>query len=177
MVKEYFKSLSITSTTSVESGFYDDEEVREEGGVSEAHIGKTVKEILCSASEESRLICGWKEVIDHLNETEYPEHSLFFFLVPIDDKLSHMQEVMTRAFCLANDIYVVQLDSIENFNKILGSDKSSTHACALLQRSSAMKVQDADDEIEFTQLENDIIDYCEEFWCDPIQPIVRLPQD
>ncbi|KAG5678245.1 hypothetical protein PVAND_007937 [Polypedilum vanderplanki] len=45
---------------------------------------------------------------------------------------------------------------------------------------ATMKIQNPDDELdldEYTELENDIIDYCEEFWCEPIQPIVRLPQD
>ena len=182
MVKEYFKSLSNTSTTSVESGIFDvditsDDEydLRQEV----VHVGEKVKEILSEAQNENRLICGWKDTIKYLNETENPEHSLFFILVPSnsDDKLSHMQEVMTRAFCLENDIYVIQIDSIEKFNSILST--KSYHTCALIQRSSIIKIEHPDDEIdldEFSELENDLIDYCEDNWSARVQPIIRLPE-
>lgn len=176
MVKEYFKSLSNTSTTSVDSGVFDVDILTSDD---EIHIGQKVKEVLSEAQKEQRLICGWKDTIKHLNETENPEHSLFLILVPscTDDKLSHMQEVMTRAFCLENDIYVIQIDSTEKLSSIL--DTKSYHSCALIQRSSTMKIEQSDDEIdldEFTQLENDLIDFCEDNWHEPIQPVIRLPE-
>lgn len=176
MVKEYFKSLSNTSTTSVDSGVFDVDILSSDD---EIHIGQKLKEVLSEAQKEHRLICGWKDTIEHLNETENPEHSLFFILVPssTDDTLSHMQEVMTRAYCLENDIYVIQIDSTEKFNSILGT--KSYHSCALIQRSSTMKIEQPDDEIdldEFTPLENDLIDFCEDNWLEPIQPVVRLPE-
>jgi ribosomal protein L7Ae-like RNA K-turn-binding protein len=181
MVKEYFKSLSNTSTTSVESGIFDlDSSSDDEYDLrQEVNIGEKVKEILSEAQNENRLICGWNETIKYLSETEKPEHSLFFILVPskADDKLSHMSEVFTRAFCLENDIYVIQIDSIDKFNSILGT--KSHHSCALIQRSSTMRIEHPDDEIdldEFSELENDLIDYCEDNWSARIQPIVRLPE-
>lgn len=180
MVKEFNKSLSNTSTTSVESGIFDDFESDEIENL--VPVGETVKDILREALSESRLIKGWKSAINYLNETEFPEHSLFFFLVPTangSDCISHMQEVMMKAFCLDNDIYVIQLDSAEKLNKILGSAKSENHQCALVQRSAALKCQNQDDGIDlddFSELENSLIDYCEEFWSEPLQPIVRLPE-
>lgn len=181
MVKEYYKSLSNTSTTSVESGIFDVDIITSDDEDIEVHIGQKVKEILCEAQKESRLICGWKDTIKYLNETENPEHSLFLILIPsssTDDKLSHMQEVMTRAYCLENDIYVIQIDNMEKFNSILGNTKQN-HSCALIQRSSTMKMQNPDDEIdldEFTPLENDLIDYCEDNWLEPVKSIIRLPE-
>ena len=180
MVKEYFKSLSNTSTTSVESGIFDVDCTSDDeyDFRHEVHVGEKVKEILNEAQSDNRLICGWKDTINYLNETENPEHSLFFILVPSnsDDKLSHMQEVMTRAFCLENDIYVIQIDSIDKFNSILGTN--SHHSCALIQRSSTMKIEHPDDGIDlddFSSLENNLIDYCEDNWSERIQPVIRLP--
>ncbi len=182
MVKEFNKSLSNTSTTSIESGIFDvDFEPDDAPEVVTQPISETVKEILHEARSESRLVCGWKNVISHLNETEYPESSLFFFLVPNannGDCISHIQEVMMKAFCLDNDIYVIQLDSVEKLNSIIGSAKSENHQCALVQRSSVLKcLQDEGIDLEeFTELENALIDYCEEFWSEPVQPIIRLPE-
>jgi growth arrest and DNA-damage-inducible protein len=185
MVKEFNKSLSNTSTTSVESGIFDvDFEPNELDFETKCAvpIGETVKEILTEANNESRLICGWKSAINYLNETEYPEHSLFFFLVPSannSDCISHIQEVMMKAFCLDNDIYVIQLDSVEKLNALLGSAKNENHQCALVQRSSILKCQNQEDEIdldEFSEIENALIDYCEEVWTEPVQPIIRLPE-
>jgi len=178
MVKEYFKSFSNTSTTSVDSGIFDVDNIINNDDT-EVHIGQKVKELLREAKCESRLICGWKDTIKYLNETENPEHSLFLILVPssTEDKLSHIQEVMTRAFCLENDIYVIQIDSAQKFNLILG--EKTHHSCALIQRSSILKFTTQEDEFEldeFTSLENDLIDYCEENWLEPVQPIIRLPE-
>jgi hypothetical protein len=180
MVKEFNKSLSNTSTTSVESGIFDIDFIPDDEFEVES-IGETVKKVLCEAQEESRLICGWKDAIRYLNETDFPEHSLFFCHVPCskDDSIAHIQEVMMKAFCLDHDIYVIQLDSEEKLNKLLGGSAKESHKCALVQRSSSLKCQNADDEIdldEFSQLENLLIDHCEEFWYDQIQPIVRLPE-
>lgn len=180
MVKEFNKSLSNTSTTSIESGIFDldFEEIE-----SSTTIDETVVEILKSAKSESRLISGWKSSIKYLNETENLEHSLFFFMVPSDgekrDCIAHIQEVMMKAFCLDHDIYVIQLDSAEKLNKLLGSAKNENHECALVLRSSVLNCQTVEDEIdldEFTSLENALIDHCEDFWTEPVQPIIRLPE-
>lgn len=183
MVKEFNKSLSNTSTTSVESGIFDIDYVPDdEFELSELSltVGETVKKVLSDAQEESRIICGWKSAIKYLSETEYPEHSLFFFLVPCAedacDSITHIREVMMKAFCLDNDIYVIQLDCAEKLNAILGS--AGNYQCALIQRTSTLKCQHPDDGIdldEFTELEDSLIDYCEEFWYEPTQPIIRLP--
>lgn len=185
MVKEFNKSLSNTSTTSIESGIFDiDFEADEISSLSSDNlvsIGGTVKKVLSDAQKESRLIGGWKNAINYLNETDFIEHSLFFFFVPHDgtDSISHMREVMMKAFCQEHDIYAIQLDSVNKLNKILGSSKSDFQ-CALIQRSSTLKCENPDDGIDlddFTDLENSLIDYCEEFWYEPIQPIIRLPED
>ena len=182
MVQGFTKLQSNRSLDSIESGVFDmNESIMESINVSSCHkmnIGDAVKEILIEAQEESRLICGLNNASKYLKETEYPEHSLFFFIAPSSgDSLTHMQEVFLQAFCFENDIYIVKLDSAEKLNKVLGSKRSDT--CALVQRSAVLDLKSFDDEVDtnkFSELENILIDHCEDFWSEPIQPIIRLPE-
>lgn len=179
MVKEFNKSFSNTSTTSVESGVFDLGDSYEMPSGLKLSIGDAVKEILLEASEESRLICGLNNASKFLKDTEYPEHSLFFFIAPSNgDSVSHMQEVMLQAFCFENDIYIVKLDCSKKLNSVLGS-KLRDNTCALVQRSAVMDLKSTNDEIDlnkFTELETVLIDHCEDFWSEPIQPIIKLPE-
>jgi growth arrest and DNA-damage-inducible protein len=178
MVKEFNKSFSNTSTTSVESGVFDLDDSFETPSGLKLTIGDAVKEILMEADKENRLICGFNDASKYLKETEYPEHSLFFFIAPSNgDSVSHMHEVLLQAFCFENDIYIVKLDSADKLNSILDS-KDRGVTCALVQRSAVMDMKTEHDEIDlekFTELENILIDHCEDFWSEPIQPIIRLP--
>lgn len=179
MVKEFNKSFSNTSTTSVESGVFDLGDSYEMPSGLKLSIGDAVKEILLEASEESRLICGLNNASKFLKDTEYPEHSLFFFIAPSNgDSVSHMQEVMLQAFCFENDIYIVKLDCSKKLNSVLGS-KLRDNTCALVQRSAVMDLKSTNDEIDlnkFTELETVLIDHCEDFWSELIQPIIKLPE-
>ena len=179
MVKEFNKSNSNTSTTSVDSGIFDVEDYVETAAGLKINIGDAVKEILSDAQKENRLISGLNNVSKYLKDTENPEHSLFFFIVPSSngDSLTHMQEVVLQAYCLENDIYIMKLDSSKKLNKILGLNRCDT--CALVQRSAVKDLKKIDDEIDlekFTELENLLIDHCEDFWTEPIQPVVKLPE-
>jgi growth arrest and DNA-damage-inducible protein len=184
MVKEFNKSFSNVSTTSIESGvcdlYFDDEETWENANsIDKMTLGDTVKQILKDANNESRLICGLSKVSEYLNSTEYPEHSLFFFIAPSanSDSVTHMSEIVLQSFCFEYDIYIVKVDSAQKLNKILGSDSCDT--CALVQRSASIDpdlVDDAIDLDKFTELENTLIDHCEDFWSEPVQPIIRLPE-
>lgn len=175
MVKEFNKSHSNTSTTSVESvesGVF-------EMGSSEVpmNIGDTIKMILEDAQKNGRLICGLNDAAKHLTETEEPENSLFFFVAPsnVGDHSSHMSSIFLRAFCFENDIYIIQVDSAEKLNRILGS--KSNHTCALVQRTLLIHDKNQSQIYEtFTELETALIDHCEDFWDEPVQPIIRLPE-
>jgi hypothetical protein len=181
MLKKFNKSLSNTSNTSVESGIFDvDYNTEDEFESAPLTVAARVNKVLSDAKKESRIICGWKNTIEHLCETENPKHSLFFFIVPCanDDPTTHMRETFMRAFCYDHDIYVVQLDSVETFNVLLGRQKDEAfYQCALVQRSSALKCQHPDmgiDLDDFTKLEDSLIDYCEEVWYEKTQPITTL---
>ena len=135
MVKEYTKSLSNTSTTSVDSGIFDLSDDSTTDMTKDMSIGEAVKKILNDAKSDNRLIFGVKNARNHFNETENPEHSLFFFMAPTKDHTTHMSTILLKAFCFENDIYTVQLDSAEKLSRIINSDGAS---CALVQRSDVI---------------------------------------
>lgn len=170
MVKEYTKSLSNTSTTSVDSGIFDVDLTQSDDNATEMtkdmSIGEAVKKILTDAKSDNRLISGVKNAIKHLNETENPEHSLFFFMAPTKDHTIHMSTILLKAFCFENDIYTVQLDSEDKLSRIINSDGTS---CALVQRSDV--INDV-----YNKFETILIDHCEDFWDEVVQPIIRLPE-
>lgn len=168
MTKGYTKSLSNTSTTSVDSGIFDidislsdkDEPQRE------MNIGEAVRKILLDASGDKRVIAGVKSAIEFLNETENPEHTLFFFMAPTVDHTTHMSAILLKAFCFENDIYIVQLDSMEKLSRVINVEGTS---CALVQRA------DIENDV-YTNEETMLIDHCEHFWNEVVQPIIRLPE-
>jgi ribosomal protein L7Ae-like RNA K-turn-binding protein len=161
MVLEYNKSLSNTSTSSVESGFFEMESSEQKEKVKKMNIGEAVKEVLVAAKAQSRIICGLKSVTKHLNETENPEDSLFFFIVQSGDHTTNMSSILLKAFCFENDIYIIQLDSEHKLSRILCEQSN----CALVQRSAVC-----------TNSEDVLIDHCEDFWHELVQPIIRLPE-
>jgi growth arrest and DNA-damage-inducible protein len=86
-------------------------------------------------------------------------------MAPTRDHTAHMNSILLRAFCFENDIYIVQLDSAEKLSKILNT---SDVTCALVQRSNI-----ASDTYNFA--ETMLIDHCEDFWDEVVQPIIKLP--
>lgn len=139
------------------------------------NIGETIREILVDAKKTNRLISGLSNVSKYLKETEHPEQSLFFFIVPSPEgnSLTHMQEVVLQSYCFENDIYIVKLDSIEKLNEILGLEQG-IETCALVQKLPQIDRNQTRKE-KYTTLELVLIDHCEDFWDEPIQPIIRLP--
>jgi growth arrest and DNA-damage-inducible protein len=177
MVVEYTKSHSNISTTSVESGIFEmDLNEMERSKGSSQNIGETVRKTLLEAKEQKKLIFGSNNIANNLS----PIDSLFFFTAPInqEDHASHLASVLVKAFCMENDIYIIQIDSAEKLSRILGS--KSVENSALVMRSKTFNVDDNLDEAfneeSFTDNENILIDYCEFFWKEPVQPIVKLPE-
>lgn len=179
MVKEFNKSLSNTSTTSIESGIFDMYD-SESGSLTSdqiTNVGETIEYMLIEAQKTDRLICGLKEAAKYLTETEIPENSLFFFVAPskVGDYEAHMSSIFLQAFCFERDIYIIQLDSAQKLSRILGLKEC--HTCALVQRTIPISEEHEDIiQEEFTDIENELIDHCESFWSEPIQPIIKLPE-
>lgn len=138
-------------------------------------IGETIKEILLEAQKENRLISGLSNASTYLKESENAEHSLFFFIVQssTSDSLAHIQEVILQSFCFENDIYIIKLDSVEKLNKILGSEQRCD-TCALVQKLSQNKGQSRKE--KYTERETILIDHCEDFWDELVQPVIKLPE-
>lgn len=141
----------------------------------EMTIGETIKEILLVAQMENRLICGLSNASSYFKESENAEHSLFFFIAQssTSDSLAHIQEVILQSFCFENDIYIVKLDSVAKLNKILGCEQGCD-SCALVQKLPQTKNQSRKE--RYTELENILIDHCEDFWDELVQPVIKLPE-
>lgn len=140
-------------------------------------LGDAVKIILEEAKKENRLICGLDNVSRYLKEVDHPENSLFFFMTPSVsvESVTHMTEVVLQSFCFENDIYIVKLDCHAKLSNILNCGHQQV-TCALIQK----KLESASDGrrgVKNTRFEEILIDHCEDFWDEPVQPIVRLPDD
>lgn len=169
MVKDYAKSHSNTSTTSVESGIFDMEMPlsKEEEEMEKLNIGEIVEKILIDANKCGRLISGLNNAVSHLNETESSEDTLFFFMAPTRDHTAHMSTILLKAFCFENDIYIIQLDNADKLAKIINVEGAQ---CALVQRSTSNKNEVC------SVLEEVLVDHCEEFWYEVMQPVIKLPE-
>lgn len=63
-----------------------------------------------------------------------------------------------------------QIDSAEKLSRLLGS--TTLQSCALVQ-----KTMSADHQHEIlSKVEDQLVDYCEEHWEDPVKPVVKLPE-
>lgn len=134
------------------------------GSGTKTPTGKTLQSVLIRADLESRLIIGLSSAINQLSVQ--PEETLFCILITPQkgDCATHMQEVLLKAFCFENDIYILQVDSAEKLGRLL--NVSSCDSCVLVQRS-ASTVNSASEEA--------LIDFCEVYWDAPTQPVVALP--
>lgn len=132
-------------------------------------VGKNLRTVLEKAQSESRVVVGLSAAVKHLSVA--PEESLFCVLAPPKkgDSATHMHEVLLQAFCFENDIYIIQVDSAEKLGRLL--NVNSFEACVLVQKSH---LQGSTEEF-ISQAEDAMIDYCEEYWDAPKQPIVQLP--
>lgn len=137
------------------------------------NIGEAVKICLLEAQKENRLVCGLDNVSIFLKEIDQPENSLFFFITPSTeiDSMTHIQEVILQSFCFENDIYIVKLDNSEKLSQILNLEHRVS--CALIQKKSANASYK---ENNISNVEKMLIDNCEDFWDEPIQPIIKLPE-
>lgn len=166
MVKEY---ATQTSTISVESGIFDMEMPSLKEEMQKMSIGEIVEKILIDANKEGRLISGLNNAAKYFNETETPEDSLFFFMAPARDSTTHMSTILLKAFCFENDIYCVQLDNADKLSKIINCEGVT---CALVQRSIVNKREDE----KCSVTEEILIDTCEDFWDEIVQPVIKLPE-
>lgn len=78
------------------------------------NLSKAVRNSLWTAQTENRVITGLTAAVKSLSSM--PEDALFCFLAPPmkGDTASHMHEVLLKAFCFENDIYIIQVRREKN---------------------------------------------------------------
>lgn len=129
-------------------------------------IGHKIRTALWCAQVEKRLIIGLNEAVKMLSKA--PNNSLFCILAPakVGDTSTHIQEVLLKAYCYENDIYIIKVDAAEKLTRILGTRQ--IQSCCLIQKS-------IDNASDITAIEGELTDYCEEIWNEPIEIIIDLP--
>lgn len=143
------------------------------------NAGKLVKKALVQAKIENRLIVGLSQIGRFLAQDQV-NTPIFCLMTPArsGDCATHMHEVLLKAYCLENDIYIIELDSAEKFNRVL--DSPQFESCALIFANPAgdsdCEGSFLDEDYKMTKSERKLVDYCEDHWNDSQHSMVRLPE-
>jgi hypothetical protein len=142
-------------------------------------VGESVKKALLQAKSEDRLIVGLSEIVKILSKRSDEEIPIICLMAPpkAGDYGTHMQEVLLKAYCFENDIYIVHLDSSVKLSRIV--DSIELESCAMICASSGDSDCEGsflDVDFGYTKAENVLVDHCEKFWNSSEQPIVKLPE-
>ena len=141
-------------------------------------VGSLVRTSLIQANLEKRLIVGLAEICRFLAQDK-GSIPIFCLMTPprSGDCATHMHEVLLKAFCLEHDIYIIELDCAEKFNRILDSRFES---CALILANPAgdsdCEGSFLDEDFQMTKSERKLVDYCEAHWNDSEHSTIRLPE-
>lgn len=84
-------------------------DTQQESPHAKENVAKELEKALKMAQKESRVVIGVPAAVKFLSAA--PEDSLFCILAPpkMRDSATHIQEVLLKAFCLENDIYIIQV--------------------------------------------------------------------
>lgn len=137
-------------------------------------IGYTVSKALQQAKNDERLVVGLSQAVKTLSNE--PEDTLFCVLAQPKpgDSATHMQVILLEAYCYENAIYTIKVDSLEKMSGIVGASK--LESCALIQRHQYDDAQ-PQHKLKFLELEERLIDHCEDYWDAQHQPVIRLPDE
>lgn len=139
-------------------------------------IGSICSKALRYAKQQDRLIVGLSQAIKTLSND--PEDTMFCILAQPKpgDSAAHMQVILLEAFCYENGIYTVKVDDTEKLSAIVGAPKLET--CVLMQRfKHKTNTNNQPLKLKFFDLEEKLIDHCEDYWDSQHQPIIRLPDE
>lgn len=146
---------------------------------SEEATGSLVKKALVQAKLERRLVVGLAQIGRFLAQNQMNIPILCLMTPPrTGDCATHMHEVLLKAYCLENDIYIVELDSAEKLNRILESPQLESCAliCANPAGDSDCEGSFLDEDFQMTKIERKLVDYCEDHWNDSEHSTIRLPE-
>lgn len=142
-------------------------------------IGSICDRALRNAKNQDRLIVGLTQAIKTLSND--PEETMFCVVAAPKpgDSAAHMQVILLEAFCYENGIYTIKVDDAEKLSTIVDAPKLEN--CVLIQRfqhnNSHKTSKPQPLKLKFFDLEEKLIDYCEDYWDAPGKPIIRLPDE
>lgn len=152
-------------------------------------IGSLCDRALRNAKTEDRLIVGLTQAIKTLSND--PEETMFCVLAQPKpgDSAAHMQVILLEAFCYENGIYTIKVDDAEKLSNIVDAKKLEN--CVLMQRfkhnnnhdtittttTTTMTTTKQPLKLKFFDLEEKLIDHCEDYWDAQHKPIIRLPDE
>lgn len=138
-------------------------------------IGSICNTALRNAKNQDRLIVGLTQAIKTLSND--PEETMFCVLAQPKpgDSAAHMQLILLEAFCYENGIYTIKVDDAEKLSKLSGAQKVEN--CVLMQRFQHTNNSKQPLKLKFFDLEEKLIDHCEDYWDTQHKPIIRLPDE
>lgn len=141
-------------------------------------IASICSKALRNAKQQDRLIVGLSQAIKTLSND--PEDTMFCILAQPKpgDSASHMQVILLEAFCYENGIYMIKVDDTEKLSCIVGAPKLEN--CVLMQRYKHEQTDincNQRPKLKFFDLEERLIDHCEDYWDAQHKPIIRLPDE
>lgn len=141
-------------------------------------IGHLCRSALRNAKQQDRLIVGLTSAIKTLSND--PEDTMFCFLTQPKpgDSAAHMQTILLEAFCYEHGIYTIKVDDTAKLAAIVGVKTGAS--CILMQRYKHDMNMDGVNQplkLKFFDLEERLIDHCEDYWDAQYKPTVRLPDD
>lgn len=142
-------------------------------------IGSLCDRALRNAKTQDRLIVGLTKAIKMLSND--PDETMFCVLAQPKpgDSAAHMQVILLEAFCYENGIYTIKVDDAEKLSTIVDAQKLEN--CVLMQRFKHNNSHDNTAKqplkLKFFDLEEKLIDHCEDYWDTQHKPIIRLPDE
>lgn len=138
-------------------------------------IGSICSKALRNAKQQDRLIVGLSQALKTLSND--PEDTMFCILAQPKpgDSGAHMQVILLEAFCYENGIYTIKVDDTDKLSCIVGAPKLEN--CVLMQRYKHESDCNQLPKLKFFDLEEKLIDHCEDYWDAQHKPIIRLPDE
>lgn len=140
-------------------------------------LGLLCRTALKHAKRLDRLIVGLAPAIKSLSND--PDDTMFCFLAQPKpgDSAAHMQTILLEAFCYEHGIYTINVDDRTKLAAIVGVKAGGS--CVLIQRcKNGMEIGVKQSVgLKILDLEERLIDHCEDYWDARYKPTIRLPDD
>lgn len=140
-------------------------------------LGLLCRTALKHAKRQDRLVVGPTPAIKTLSND--PDDTMFCFLAQPKpgDSAAHMQAILLEAFCYEHGIHTINVDDMTKLAAIVGVKAGVS--CVLIQRCENGIEIDVKQPVvlKILDLEERLIDYCENYWDARYKPTIQLPDD